>query len=421
MAVRFFSGRISGNVIAPPSKSSMQRAIAAALLSEGRSVINCPSFSDDSISVMKMASSLGAIVEHQPGRVIITGGIRPIRAALNCGESGLALRMFSAIASSASEYITIEGTGTLRERPVGMIEEPLRQLGVSVETTGGFLPVRVRGPIRGGEVTVDGSLSSQFLTGLLFALPIAEQDSIVRVLNPTSKPYIDLTINVLSHFGIRVENSGYTEFRIEGRQKYVPSEYTVEGDWSGASFLLVMAALGGEVRITNLDKDSAQADKKILDALKLAGAEVILSGDSIVVKKGYLNPFSINISDCPDLAPPLAVLAAGCDGVSTLYGTERLKVKESSRGDNLAVSLVKLGAAVKNSGDTIEIASGGMLTHNLTSSFGDHRMAMAMATASVISENGVSVDDISCISKSYPGFTDDFRQIGGNFSISNDK
>jgi 3-phosphoshikimate 1-carboxyvinyltransferase len=198
-------------------------------------------------------------------------------------------------------------------------------------------------------------------------------------------------------------------------------EYTVEGDWSGASFLLVMAALGGEVIISNLDKDSAQADKKILEALKLAGAEVNLSGNSVVVKKGSLNPFSINISDCPDLAPPLAILAAGCEGVSTLYGTERLKVKESSRGDNLALSLVRLGAVVKNRGDMIEITSGGRLTHNLTSSFGDHRMAMAMATASVISENGVSVDDISCISKSYPGFTDDFRHLGGSFSIFNDK
>jgi 3-phosphoshikimate 1-carboxyvinyltransferase len=399
----------------------MQRAIAAALLSEGKSVIYTTSWSDDSSSVLNMALSLGAVIKHEPGKIIIEGGIKPLTAKLNCGESGLAMRMFSAIASTSTQHISIDGMGTLMDRPVGMIEEPLRQLGVSVETNGGYLPVKVKGPIRGGEVTVDGSVSSQFLTGLLFALPTAGHDSLIKVINPTSKPYIDLTIDVLNHFGIIVENNGYTEFRIMGGQRYQPSEYRVEGDWSGASFFLVMAALGGSVNITNLDINSTQADKHVLEALRLAGADILLSEDSVSVREKKCNPFNINISDCPDLAPPLAILAAGCNGISTLYGTERLRVKESSRGDNIAISLGKLGVVVANTGEKIEISSNGTLKHNITSSFGDHRMAMAMVAASVISENGVTIDDISCISKSYPGFIDDFEKVGGKVSIIYDK
>lgn len=417
MSTRFKIDRVSGEVSAPPSKSSMQRAIAASLLAEGRSVIHNPSFCDDSVAAMTMARSLGARITEYPGKIEIEGGLAPVNSFLNCGESGLGVRMFSAIVASYPGTITIDGRGSMKQRPLKMIEEPLTSLGASVCTTNGYLPVEITGPIRGGRVVVDGSQSSQFLTGLLFALPLAENDSIIEVINPVSKPYIDLTINVLSHFGIEVENHDYTLYRIKGKQKYRPSEYNVEGDWSGAAFFLSMAAKGGRIRIKNLDTKSHQADRKILDVLRLAGSHVYTDKDSITVEKDKLHPFIFDISDCPDLAPPLAILASACNGTSIIRGADRLLIKESSRGDNLVNNLSALGGRISMAGGTIEIVGGKRLHHELVQSFGDHRMAMAMASAAILTDGGVSVDTIECINKSYPGFTSDYKAVGGEVFI----
>jgi 3-phosphoshikimate 1-carboxyvinyltransferase len=413
MSTRFRIDKVSGVISAPPSKSSMQRAIAAALLAGGKSVIHNPSFCDDAISAISMARSLGARITEYPDMIEIEGGISPINSALNCGESGLAVRMFSAIAATYPGRITIDGRGSLTKRPVNMIEEPLTSLGVSVRTTNGYLPVEITGPIKGGRVKVDGSQSSQFLTGLLFALPLALEDSIIEVANPMSKPYINVTLSVLSHFGIEVENSDYTLFRIKGRQKFRASEYTVEGDWSGAAFFLIMAAKGGRITIKNLEINSPQADRKIIDVLKLTGSHVYTENDSITVERDKLLPFIFDISDCPDLAPPLAVLAAACSGTSIIEGAGRLSIKESSRGENLVSNLKAMGAGISMTGDRIEICGGQRLKHQLLQSYGDHRMAMAMASAAIITEGGVSVDNTECINKSYPGFASDFRLVGG--------
>jgi 3-phosphoshikimate 1-carboxyvinyltransferase len=360
-----------------------------------------------------MARSLGAVIRENHEFVEIEGGLSPGEKILNCGESGLGIRMFSAIAASSDVAVTIEGTGSLKGRPMGMIEGPLRELGAYVNTNGGFLPVEVRGPLKGGRVVVDGSQSSQFLTGLLFALPLAKSDSIIEVVNPSSKPYIELTLKVLTHFGIEIENQDFTLFLIKGGQQYRATEYKVEGDWSGASFFLAMAAAAGEVTIKNLDPDSLQADRKMLEALELAGCGVKILADTIIVEKRELKPFVFNIADCPDLAPPLAVLAAACNGKSVITGTERLAIKESNRGTNLERSLNSLGAEVIFSGDRLEITGGKRLRHSVVQSSGDHRMAMALAAISVITAGGVTVDNIECISKSYPGFSDDFIRVGG--------
>ncbi len=413
MSTKFTIEKVSGVISAPPSKSSMQRAIAAALLSRGKSVIHNPSFCDDSLAALNMARSLGARITEYPEKIEIEGGISPVSTSLNCGESGLAIRMFSAIVATHNGIVTIDGKGSLTKRPIKMIEEPLTTLGVSVRTTNGYLPVEIKGPIKGGRVTVDGSQSSQFLTGLLFALPLAAEDSVIEVTNPVSKPYIELTLSVLSHFGIEVENHGYTLYRIKGRQKFRAAEYTVEGDWSGAAFFLTMAAKGGRVTVRHLDSDSHQADRKILDVLKLTGSHVYVDNNSITVERDKLFPFIFDISDCPDLAPPLAVLAAACSGTSTIKGADRLSIKESSRGENLVSNLKAMGAAISINGDRIEINGGQRLQHQVMQSYGDHRMAMAMASAAIITEGGVSVDNTECINKSYPGFASDFITVGG--------
>jgi 3-phosphoshikimate 1-carboxyvinyltransferase len=324
------------------------------------------------------------------------------------------MRMFTAIAAMTGVKMKIEGTGSLRKRPAGMVELPLRMLGASVRTNGGFLPVEVRGPLLGGKITIDGSLSSQFISGLLFALPLAANDSVLTVENPSSRPYIDMTLDVLCRFGIGIENAGYNEFRIKGKQKYKACEIRVEGDWSGASFFLVMAAVSGNITIRNLNINSLQADRRIIDVIKLAGGMISTGENEVTVSRGELRPFEFDISDCPDLAPPLAVLAASCKGKSELYGTRRLIAKESSRGENLASSLRSLGVKVRNDDDRIIIEGTGSLSHKVIGSFGDHRMAMAMASASIISEGGITVDGTECVNKSYPGFFDDFRMAGGN-------
>jgi len=417
MSTRYTIDKVSGVISAPPSKSSMQRAIAAALMSQGKSVIHNPSFCDDSISALSMARSLGARITEYPEKIEIEGGISPINTALNCGESGLAVRMFSAIVATYPGIITIDGKGSLTKRPIKMIEEPLTSLGVSVRSANGYLPVEIKGPIKGGRVTVDGSQSSQFLTGLLFALPLAENDSVIEVLNPVSKPYIDLTLSVLSHFGIEMENIDYTLFHINGRQKFRASEYTVEGDWSGAAFFLAMAAKGGRITVKNLDINSHQADRRIIDVLRLAGSHVYTEKGSITVERDKLHPFVFDISDCPDLAPPLAVLAAICNGTSVIKGADRLKIKESSRGENLVRNLSAMGAIIRMTGDIIEISGGQRLHHELLQSYGDHRMAMAMASAAIMTDGGVSVDNTDCINKSYPGFATDFKLVGGEILI----
>jgi 3-phosphoshikimate 1-carboxyvinyltransferase len=421
MSVTFRSGNVSGRIEAPPSKSYMQRAIVASLLCEGESVILNPSWCNDSVAALAIAESLGAQVSRDSDRVTIRGGLRPAGTTLNCGESGLALRMFSAVAAMTGKSLILTGEGSLRKRPVNMIENPLTTLGASVTTKEGFLPIMVEGPLKGGVVEVDGSVSSQFLTGLLFALPLAEKDSIIKLSNASSKPYIDMTVALLADFGITVENRDYREFFIKGRQVYRRQTMKVEGDWSGASFFLVMGAVSGELTVGNLKSDSLQADRRVLDVLRQAGADIEVRPDEVTVRKAALQPFEFDISDCPDLAPPLAILAAACRGKSILTGTERLVVKESSRGENIKTNLEKMGAVVRVESGSIEIEGIGLLWHAATRSFNDHRMAMAMAAASVLSGEGVTVDETECINKSYPGFIDDFMASGGEvrgFQIS---
>ncbi|MCK4464818.1 MAG: 3-phosphoshikimate 1-carboxyvinyltransferase, partial [Bacteroidales bacterium] len=256
---------VEGEVRAPASKSIMLRAVVAGLLSDGTIRLKYPSYCDDSLAALRIAEQLGATVTRKKTWVFIKGGFKPRGEVLNCGESGLGIRMFSSVAALHHSELILTGVGSLEKRPLFMLEEPLRDLGVKCETNKGFIPVRVNGPLQGGKTTVDGSISSQFLTGLLMALPVAKQDSEVKVLNLKSKPYIDLTIKVLFDFGIVVNHRNYEVFKIQGNQKYIAGEYEIEGDWSGAAFILVAGALAGSVKVSGLKPDSKPADKAILE------------------------------------------------------------------------------------------------------------------------------------------------------------
>jgi 3-phosphoshikimate 1-carboxyvinyltransferase len=415
MDLTVYPSQISGAVTANPSKSHMQRAIVAGLLAGGRTVISNPSFCDDAKAALNIAVALGAKVEVEKNRVIISGGFDPVGNTLNCGESGLGLRMFSAVAALSGKEITLVGHGTLRSRSVAMIEKPLTDLGARVTSKQGKLPVTVRGPLTGGKATVDGSLSSQFLTGLLMALPLAEKDSGLTVNDLKSRFYIDLTIKVLEDFGINVINNNYEHFFIQGGQSYKSREYQIEGDWSGAAFLLVAGAVSGEVEIENLDIYSSQADRQILDVLEQFGARINRGNNTIQVAKAEMKPFSFDATDSPDLFPPLVVLASYAKGKSRIKGVSRLAGKESNRAEALVEEFLKVGIKIETDGDDM-IVYGGTVTGGTINSRNDHRMAMAAAVAGVGARSSINIHGYECISKSYPDFFTDYQKTGGKFN-----
>jgi 3-phosphoshikimate 1-carboxyvinyltransferase len=413
MIVEASGSHISGVVNAPSSKSAMQRFVAGALLAEGITHIFSPSLCDDSMAAIAIATALGARIDITDGVVIVKGGFNPHSDHIFCGESGLSARMFTPIAALHSGEIIINGKGSVLSRPFRMMDSPMAELGVEFSSDNGFLPLKIKGPLKGGDIFADGSVSSQFITGLLMALPMVNDDSLLIADNLMSKPYIDLTISILNKFGIYIINHNYEKFEIAGRQIYTPGEFTVEGDWSGAAFLLVMAAIAGEATIKNLDILSPQADKAILEVLALAGANIKPTGDSVTVSQGNLNCFSFDISDCPDLAPPLTVLALACPGKSMITGTGRLSAKESDRGKILEATLSSLGGNVKNFNTRIEIEGGTRLKGVRLSAGNDHRIAMALSTAALLCSSPVIIDGMECIDKSYPHFIDDYNSLGG--------
>jgi 3-phosphoshikimate 1-carboxyvinyltransferase len=402
---------VKGRVKAPSSKSVTQRAIAAALLANGQSIIRNPSYCDDSLAAMSIAVGLGAKVEPHPEELRITGSAILKETKLNCGESGLAIRMFSPIAALYSGEITMIGANSLKKRPMNMIEEALSQLGVKCTTSGGFLPLTIEGPIKGGNCIIDGSVSSQLLTGLLMALPLAEKESEIRVNNLKSKPYIDLTIGILKSFGIEIQNDDYKTFSIKGNQKYIPQTYFAEGDWSGAAFLLVAGAINGSLSVTGLNTKSHQSDMAILNALEKAGALMTVGEDVVEISHSVLKAFEFDATESPDLFPPLVALASYCSGTTALKGVSRLKHKESNRAETLKNEFGKMNIPVEIKDDLMYI-TGGKPQGAHVESYDDHRIAMATAVAALGASGKIYIHDSHCITKSYPGFFDDLRMLG---------
>ena len=408
------AGSIRGTIAPPSSKSYAQRAIALALLAEGRSILRNIEFCKDTRSALKCIEALGAKVEYiDDSTIAIEGGLKPQSNTLNVGESGLATRLFTPIASLNPTPITIEGEGTLLYRPMTMMIEPLRQLGVQVRDGGGFLPIEVQGPMHGGDITVDGSVSSQFITGLLLALPLAQEDTTLHVTSPVSIPYIDMTIETARLFGVEImHNEGdYTQFFIEGRQQYTPADIAIEGDWSGAATLLVAGAIAGEVTVKNISTLSKQADTAICHALERAGAGLIIEQDSITVSKRKLRGFEFDATNAPDLFPALAALAAAAEGESVIIGTDRLRHKESDRAETICHEYEKLGIEVDISEKNIMRIRGGEILPATTFSHNDHRIAMSIAISALRCQGEVVIENAECVEKSYPTFFEDLESI----------
>ena len=408
-----YPSEISGTVCAPPSKSMMIRAAASALLCEDAVRIMNASYCEDGLAALEIVEALGAQVTKLDRTVTIKGGMDPQRSNLDCNNSGLCMRLFAPIVALANRTIALTGAESLKCRPMGMMESPLRHLGAYCLTDNGFPPIRVRGPIKGGKVAVDGTLSSQFLTGLLTALPLCDEDSELTVTELRSKPYVSMTLSLLDRFGISISSTqDLGRFVIPGSQRYKRTDYSVEGDWSGAAFILAAGAVSGRVTVGNLEMKSLQADKGILDALELCGARLSISGDTVTVERDRLDSFEFDATDCPDLFPPLAALACSCKGRSVVRGVERIRHKESDRARALVTELGKIGARISVFGDRMDI-EGTKLTGGGLDSHNDHRIAMAGAVAGLSSDRGVGIEKWQSVSKSYPAFFEDLKSVGG--------
>ena len=419
MHVTVSPSAINGTVTAPASKSVMQRACAAALLKKGRTVLRNPGVSNDDEAALDIIQQLGAKVQKVDDTIVIdSNGVEPIAAEINCGESGLSARMFTSIAALSKTPITVTGKGSLLKRPFDFFTNVLPQVGVKVESNDGRLPLKITGPLQPKNITVDGSLSSQFLTGLLFSYAAAGAlDVAIEVINLASKPYIDLTLQVMKDFGLPVpENNNYQSFSFTNQpinqltnqpinqSPNLPISYPVEGDWSGGAFLLVAGAIAGDVIVKGLNVSSTQADKAVLQALMQSEAAMSIEKSQIHIRKKRLKAFHFNAMDCPDLFPPLVALAAYCDGISVIEGVHRLTHKESNRALTLQEEFGKMGVEISFQDDLMLIKGGGVVNGTTVHSRHDHRIAMACAAAALGAEGEVTIEEAEAVNKSYPQF-----------------
>lgn len=401
----------------------MQRACAAALLTAGETVIHHPGHSNDDRAAVELITQMGAKVRFEGDDMIVESkGLNPVNNTVNCGESGLGIRMFAPIISLSDREIMINGEGSLLKRPMDFFDEVLPQLGVNIQSSNGKLPISVRGPLKAADITIDGSLSSQFLTGLLMAYSAANGgNATIRVNNLKSRPYIDLTLDVMRRFGMAVpQNKNYEEFTFHDRNDSPPAHrrYTVEGDWSGGAFLLVAGAIAGNIDVQGLDISSTQADKAILHALQQSGARMSVQSNRIEIGAPAfsLKAFHFDATECPDLFPPLVALASYCEGKSVIEGATRLTHKESDRAATLREEFGKMGIRIDLQED-IMIVEGSKVTGAGVHSNHDHRIAMACAVAALKADGQTTIDEAQAVKKSYPDFYSHIQQLGANIVI----
>lgn len=401
-----------GAVKVPPSKSMAHRAIICGALANGESIIENVDLSEDIEATLRCVKAMGVKYKYEDNTLTLHGGLKEPEGEilLDCGESGSTLRFFISIASVFSNPIKLTGSSRLMERPLEPYLEELEKQGVSFYKQDDILTVC--GPIKGGDFLLPGDVSSQYITGLLLALPLIKEDSQIIVFSPIeSKGYIDLTLNIMEKFGIKIVHQDHKRYILKEGQNYKPVNCQIEADYSNAAFFLVAGALGRDVECLGLDEASLQGDKEILDILIRCGANISKgSQGGIKVRPGGLRGVTVDVRDIPDLVPPLAVLLCFCQGTSKIVNAGRLRMKESDRLHAITKELNSLGATIKEGPDWLEVQGVEELQGGLTDSHNDHRIAMAVAVAAIKTKGLVRLTGASAVNKSYPAFWADFSK-----------
>lgn len=395
----------------PPSKSYAQRAILIAALSKGTSILQNIGSSKDVLAIIEVARKLGATIEIKGANVEITGFSNPVDHHLNVGESGLGMRLITSIVAVLEGDFTLTGEGSLKTRPMDEFTEILPQLGVVYSQNKAEGNFQVCGNAKPGIIEMDGGLSSQYLSGLLIALPILKGDSQLVVNNLKSKPYINITLDVMEAFNVNVTHNNFSNFNIDGKQKYLREQpFNIEGDYSGASIWMVHGALNKGILIKGLNEHTVQGDQQMLQALTAAGVSYEWTNKGLTIIESTIIPFNFDATECPDIFPSLVVLAAAADGTSTITGTHRLIHKESNRAQVLHKEFSKLGLAIELKDDLMLIHGTGSLDSGEIHSNNDHRIAMAGAIAATLTTKGITVENSESVAKSYPDFWGNFKR-----------
>lgn len=409
---------LTGNVCVPTSKSVCHRAVICASLAEGTSILSGILVSDDLIATIQAMEALGAVIRQEEGKLIITGTdcTKPVHHVIACNESGSTLRFLIPLGLN-DQAMTFTGKGRLVERPLDDYFHILDKQQIAYQTTDGHLPLSVAGTLKPGKFELRGDVSSQFVSGLLFALPRLHGDSTILITTELeSKGYIDLTLSMLARFGIEVINNNYREFIVPGNQKYRSTDYHAEGDYSQVAFWLTAGTIGAPIRCFGLNLDSLQGDKVIIPIIQKMGGHLQLEGDSLHAYPAQTKGIVIDASQCPDLVPILTVLAAVSEGTTQIIRAGRLRIKESDRLHAMAHELNKIGANVEEHEDSLTIHGHAYLTGGTVDSWQDHRIAMALGIASIKCREPLTITHSECVSKSYPDFWRDLQMLGGQIN-----
>ncbi|MBU3182243.1 3-phosphoshikimate 1-carboxyvinyltransferase [Clostridium psychrophilum] len=414
-------GPLNGKVKIPPSKSLSHRAVIAAGLSNGECCIDNISMSEDIIATCDIMEKLGVNIKQLPNSLNVCGKgklrlahDKTVSNELQCNESGSTLRFLIPISMLTGEKIIFNGKSKLVQRTLKPYYDIFDKQNIKYTTSNGNLPLIVEGSLKPGIFEIRGDVSSQFITGLIYSLPLLDGDSTVKISTKMeSIGYIDLTLDVLSKFGVKIQNNNYREFKIKGNQHYNKRNYRVEGDFSQAAFYLAAGVLGGEVECMDLNMESLQGDRVIVDIIKEMGGSITIKDGILKASKSDLKGTIIDASQCPDLVPIVAVLAALSEGTTEIINAGRVRIKESDRLKAMATELNKIGAEVIEREDSLLIHGKPCFNGGVVSSWNDHRIAMAMAIASIRCTQKLIIEDSGAVKKSYPSFYEDFKSLGG--------
>lgn len=409
------TGPLRGQVDVPISKSDLHRLIIAGSLSDNTTKIKGCTISDDIKATVRILEAAGANIQFKPGLIEVHPIKNPTQTPFiaDCGESGSTLRFLLPVLAALGCNVTFVGEGALPKRPMLPLTSQLRKSGVKVE--GDFLPIKISGKLKPGEFSISGEVSSQYVTGLLYSLPLLDNSSVIRLTSPLqSSGYVDMTLDVLSRFGIQVidqQNSYYTK---KSQKYFSPLTVTSQGDWSSAAFWLCAGAIGhGPVTIKGISYHSLQGDKMICKILREMGANIMIEDNCIACCGGNLKGIKIDAGQIPDIIPILAVTASVAEGTTQIINAGRLRIKESDRLHAMAVNLNSIGADVTELEDGLIIKGKSSLVGGNVDSFGDHRIAMSMAIIAGRCDHSIILENPLCVTKSYPDFYEDYKKLGG--------